>query len=57
MDNPEIEEDPVLHEIREIRAEIHEMTKNMSSAELSRWYTEQANAVKEQYYGEKSSIN
>lgn len=57
MDSPKINEDPVILEIREIRAEIHEQTKGMSSEELSRWYTEQANAVKAQYYGEGSPLN
>ncbi len=52
----ELKEDPVILEIREIRAEIHEETKEMSSEELSRWYTEQANAVKSKYYGETSPI-
>lgn len=54
MDNPELREDPVILEIQEIRAEIHEQTKKMSSEELSRWYTEQAKAVRVQYYGETS---
>ncbi len=55
MDNPKLKEDPVIQEIREIRAEIHEQTKGMSSEELSRWYTEQANAVKKQYYSDEAS--
>ena len=57
MDSPELKEDPVIQEVREIRAEIHEQTKGMSSEELSRWYTAQADAVKKRYYGENSSLN
>jgi hypothetical protein len=50
MDNPKLIEDPVIQEIRQARDQLHEQTKHMTPEELSRWYTEQANAIKKQYY-------
>ena len=38
-------DDPVIQEIREIRASIHEETKNMTDEERLLWYSTQAAAI------------